>query len=118
MPAHGRDLPALPVLHAPRRSPTARPSSSAARRSATPATATRSGRGSADGLIDCVVSDHSPCTAALKRLDTGDFAPAWGGIASLQLGLAAIWTEARPRGFALTDVVRWMADGPGRAGRG
>jgi allantoinase len=65
-----------------------------------------------EGLIDCVVSDHSPSTAALKRFDTGDFAAAWGGIASLQLGLAAIWTEARPRGFSLADVVAWMAAGP------
>jgi allantoinase len=66
------------------------------------------------GLIDCVVSDHSPSTAALKRFDTGDFAAAWGGIASLQLGLAAIWTEARPRGFSLADVVAWMAASPAR----
>ncbi|MPY82568.1 MAG: allantoinase AllB [Actinophytocola sp.] len=69
-------------------------------------------QGLADGLIDCVVSDHSPCTPELKRLDVGDFGVAWGGIAGLQLGLPAIWTEARRRGFALTDVVRWMAAGP------
>ncbi|MPZ00768.1 MAG: allantoinase AllB [Actinophytocola sp.] len=69
-------------------------------------------QGLADGLIDCVVSDHSPCTPELKRLDIGDFGVAWGGIASLQLGLPAIWTEARKRGFALTDVVRWMAERP------
>lgn len=64
------------------------------------------------GLIDCVVSDHSPCTPQLKRLDTGDFAEAWGGIASVQLGLPAVWTEARGRGIALTEVVRWMAERP------
>ncbi len=69
-------------------------------------------QGLADGTIDCVVSDHSPCTPELKRLDIGDFGVAWGGIASLQLGLPAIWTEARKRGFALTDVVRWMAERP------
>ncbi len=62
-----------------------------------------------EGLIDCVVSDHSPCTAELKRQDTGDFGAAWGGIASLQLGLSAVWTEAADRGFALRDVVDWMA---------
>jgi allantoinase len=62
-----------------------------------------------EGLIDCVVSDHSPCTAELKRQDTGDFGVAWGGIASLQLGLSAVWTEAAIRGFALPDVVDWMA---------
>jgi allantoinase len=64
------------------------------------------------GDIDLVVTDHSPCTADLKRLDTGDFGDAWGGIASLQIGLPAVWTEARARGLALTDVVRWMCEGP------
>jgi allantoinase len=64
------------------------------------------------GAIDCVVSDHSPCTADLKHLDTGDFATAWGGIASLQLGLPAVWTAARARGIPLTDVVSWMAARP------
>jgi allantoinase len=68
--------------------------------------------GLADGTIDCVVSDHSPCTPELKRPETGDFAAAWGGIASLQLGLPIVWTEARRRGFSLSDVVRWMATRP------
>lgn len=63
----------------------------------------------ADGTIDCIVSDHSPSTADLK---TGDFATAWGGISSLQLGLPAIWTEARRRGRSLEDVVRWMSAAP------
>jgi allantoinase len=65
-----------------------------------------------DGLITAVVSDHSPCTPDLKRQDTGDFAAAWGGIASVQLGLPVIWTAARARGFTLSDVVGWMAQRP------
>ncbi|MEV6165663.1 allantoinase AllB [Streptomyces sp. NPDC052052] len=65
--------------------------------------------GLADGTIDCVVSDHSPCTTDLK---TPDFASAWGGISSLQLGLPAVWTEARRRGHGLDDVARWMSTGP------
>lgn len=69
-------------------------------------------QGLADGVIDTIVSDHSPCTPELKRFDSGDFGLAWGGISSLQLGLPAIWTQARQRGFALTDVVRWMAERP------
>jgi allantoinase len=68
--------------------------------------------GLADGVIDAVVSDHSPCPPALKRRDSGDFAAAWGGISSLQLGLPAVWTQARQRGHSLADVVRWMAAGP------
>ena len=66
----------------------------------------------ADGLITCVVSDHSPCTPDLKRQDTGDFAAAWGGIASVQLGLPVIWTAAAQRGHTLADVVKWMARRP------
>ncbi|MFI5937246.1 allantoinase AllB [Actinoplanes sp. NPDC051494] len=66
----------------------------------------------ADGLITCVVSDHSPCTPDLKRRDTGDFAAAWGGIASVQLGLPVIWTAARDRGHSLAAVVDWMARRP------
>ncbi|SDT79321.1 allantoinase AllB [Actinoplanes derwentensis] len=66
----------------------------------------------ADGLITCVVSDHSPCTPDLKRQDSGDFAAAWGGIASVQLGLPVIWTAARDRGHTLADVVKWMARRP------
>lgn len=68
--------------------------------------------GLADGTIDVVVSDHSPCASSLKCLDTGDFGTAWGGIASVQLGLAAVWTHARARGHTLVDVVQWMSRGP------
>jgi allantoinase len=70
----------------------------------------------AAGEFAAVVSDHSPSTPELKHLPSlggdGDFAAAWGGIASLQLGLPAIWTEARHRGHSLADVVRWMSSGP------
>lgn len=68
-------------------------------------------QGLADGTIDCVVSDHSPCTADLK---TPDFLGAWGGISSLQLGLPAVWTAARARGHSLADVARWMSTAPAR----
>jgi allantoinase len=68
--------------------------------------------GLAGGLIDVVVSDHSPCPPALKQRDSGDFGAAWGGIASLQLSLPAVWTQARRRGHGLADVVRWMAARP------
>ncbi|MBV2355686.1 allantoinase AllB [Streptomyces sp. J2-1] len=63
-------------------------------------------RALADGVIDCVVTDHSPSTADLK---TRDFATAWGGISGLQLSLSAVWTEARRRGHDLADVVGWMS---------
>ncbi|NYE49065.1 allantoinase [Spinactinospora alkalitolerans] len=76
----------------------------------------------ADGLIDCVVSDHSPSTPDLKTLDTGDFGTAWGGVSGLQVGFSAVWTEAAARGFTLADMVRWMSRRPaeiaGVAGKG
>jgi allantoinase len=66
-------------------------------------------QGLTDGLIDCVVSDHSPCLPELKR---GDFGAAWGGIASLQLGLPAVWTQARSRDVPLTELAGWLAERP------
>jgi allantoinase len=48
----------------------------------------------------------------MKRKDTGDFFAAWGGIASLQLGLSVIWTEARRRGFGISQVIQWMSAAP------
>ncbi|KAL2090423.1 hypothetical protein ACEWY4_015129 [Coilia grayii] len=61
-----------------------------------------------DGDIDMVVSDHSPCTPDLKRLESGDFTQAWGGISSLQFGLPLFWTSACKRGFSLADTVRLL----------
>ncbi len=69
-------------------------------------------RGLEAGVIDCVVSDHSPCPPELKSSGSGDFGAAWGGIASLQLSLSAVWTVARRRGRTLDDMARWMASAP------
>lgn len=66
-------------------------------------------RGLVDGTLDMIVSDHSPCVAALKA---GDFSTAWGGIASLQWGLPIVWTAAKSRGFPLPMVARWMSTAP------
>ena len=71
-------------------------------------------QGLRDGTLDLVVSDHSPSTADLKCLDTGDFGAAWGGISSLQLSLSAVWTGARRRDLDLSDVSRWMSEAPAR----
>jgi allantoinase len=68
----------------------------------------------ADGTIGLVVSDHSPCPPLLKQPDRGDFMTAWGGIASLQLALPVVWTEARRRGLGLDRVASWMAEAPAR----
>lgn len=67
-----------------------------------------------EGLVDQVVTDHSPSTAELKCSGSGDFMKAWGGISSLQLGLAAVWTEARARGRSIRDLTEWMSSAPAR----
>jgi allantoinase len=61
-----------------------------------------------------VVSDHSPAPPHLRLREVGDFFAAWGGIASLQLRLPAVWTEARARGHSVDDVTRWTAERPAR----
>jgi allantoinase len=71
-------------------------------------------QGLRDGIIDLVVTDHSPCPPSMKRMDEGNFQTAWGGIASLSMALPIMWTEARQRGFALTDIVRWIAEQPAK----
>jgi allantoinase len=69
-----------------------------------------------DGTIDMVASDHSPCPVEMKSLDAGSFKTAWGGIASVSLGLPAIWTKAVTNDFGLEDVARWMGAVPARLG--
>ena len=71
-------------------------------------------RGLKDGVIDMVVTDHSPCPREMKWLQEGDFSNAWGGIASLSMALPVIWSEARVRGFTLNDLVRWMSEQPAK----
>ncbi|MDT0182623.1 allantoinase AllB [Microbacterium sp. ARD31] len=71
-------------------------------------------RGVLDGTIDAIVSDHSPSTVDLKRSGGGDFGLAWGGIAGLQVGLSAVWTEARARGIPLERVLPLYTTGPAR----
>jgi len=65
-----------------------------------------------DGVIDFVITDHSPCLPSLKLAEQGDFDDAWGGIASLQLGLPAVWTEAQRRGADLMALFKWMSAAP------
>jgi allantoinase len=65
-----------------------------------------------DGDIDLVATDHSPCPPALKG--DSDFLAAWGGIASLELSLAATWTAASARGLAIERLAGWLSAGPAR----
>jgi allantoinase len=65
-----------------------------------------------DGVLDLVATDHSPCPPELKG--SGDFVAAWGGIASLELSLAATWTGASARGFTIDRVAEWLCAAPAR----
>ena len=66
------------------------------------------------GDIDVVATDHSPAPPSLKKIEEGDFMRAWGGVASLQVGLAAVWTSAVRRGAGVADLANWLAEAPAR----
>ena len=68
--------------------------------------------GLARGTLQFVTTDHSPSPPDVKCLDSGRFDQAWGGIASIQLLLGAVWTEATRRGFGLVELARWLCHGP------
>ena len=71
-------------------------------------------QGLGNDRLNMVVSDHSPAPPALKLREQGDFLGAWGGIASLQLGLPAVWTAARARGYPPVRLADWLCAGPAR----
>ena len=66
----------------------------------------------ADGVIDLIATDHSPCPLPMK--EGGDFIRAWGGIAALELGLPAVWTGASARGLSIERVSQWLSAAPAR----
>jgi allantoinase len=66
------------------------------------------------GSLAMIVSDHSPAPPELKEVASGDFEKAWGGIASLELRLPAIWSGASGRGFSLSDLAHWLSTAPAR----
>lgn len=84
-----------------------------------------------DGVIQTIVSDHSPCTPELKLLPEhihshskcngdksheeeekakGDFFASWGGISSVGLGLPILWTSMSAQkdvcSLTILDIVR------------
>ena len=66
------------------------------------------------GAIDMIVSDHSPCSPELKKLESGDLTQAWGGIAGLQFTLPAAWTGLSARGGSLPELSRLVSEAPAR----
>jgi len=67
-----------------------------------------------EGIIDFVATDHSPSPPDLKQLQSGDFMKAWGGIASLQFALPALWTAAKKRNCNINDMAKWLCENPAK----
>ncbi|HMW66623.1 MAG: Allantoinase [Bacteroidetes bacterium ADurb.BinA245] len=65
-----------------------------------------------NGVLDFVATDHSPAPPAMKELQSGDFMKAWGGIASLQYSLSALWTAAKQHSFNIIDIAKWLSENP------
>lgn len=65
----------------------------------------------AEGRIQMITSDHSPCTPALK---SENFLTSWGGISGVAMLLVATWTGAKERGHSLSEVARWLAEEPAK----
>ena len=114
-PVHRGDDAALP---APRRrdDPRRRDARSSARRPF----AMRENRealwkGLREGAIDLVVTDHSPCTPELKKLDARRLRSARGAASRRSSsGCRIVWTEARDADASLEDVARWMCEAPAK----
>ncbi len=48
-----------------------------------------------NGILDFIATDHSPAPPAIKEIESGNYAKAWGGIAGLQFLLSASWTSLK-----------------------
>ncbi len=64
--------------------------------------------------IDFVATDHSPAPAEMKQKGTGNFKDAWGGIASLQFALPALWTAAKKRNISPLKMAEWLCENPAK----
>lgn len=62
-----------------------------------------------DGLLSFIVTDHSPAIPGIKEIESGRLKEAWGGIASLQFSLSAIWTTAKEKGFVIPEIAKLMS---------
>ncbi len=65
--------------------------------------------------VDYVASDHSPCTAALKKRGEDDIFEAWGGVSGLQSLLPVMLTEGvHARRLPLTDLAQLVSTRPAK----
>jgi len=69
----------------------------------------------ADGLVDVIGSDHSPCIWSEKEKGMENIWKAWGGISGMQTMLSVLLTEGfHKRGLPLTSLVRLLTTNPAR----
>jgi allantoinase len=69
----------------------------------------------ADGLVDVIGSDHSPCSWDEKAPGMENIWKAWGGISGMQSMLVALLSEGfHKRSVSLTTLVRLLSANPAR----
>jgi len=69
----------------------------------------------AEGCVDLIASDHSPCPDEWKQLGPGrTFFDAWGGIAAAQSSLELMVSEGVRRGLTLPAIAGLLAERPAR----
>lgn len=67
------------------------------------------------GWVDCISSDHAPCTTELKAIGNKDIFAAWSGVTGVQSMLLVMLTEGvHKRSLPISDVVRMMSANPAR----
>ncbi|RAP77775.1 allantoinase AllB [Paenibacillus montanisoli] len=67
----------------------------------------------AEGEIDLVASDHSPCPPSMKEAENGNYFEAWGGILGAQSTLEVVVTEGwHKRGIPLHVLSRALSAAP------
>ncbi len=91
------------------------PAEGALRQSAAKKTSSTSGTDLRDGIIDMIVTDHSPCPPAMKRQDLGPLGSCLGRNLPASPSQPADHphrVSAAVAPFTLDDVVRWMSSAP------
>lgn len=66
-----------------------------------------------NGTLDFIASDHSPAPPELKKIDSGDLAQAWGGIAGLQFLLTSSYTALKGH-LSLEEFIPLLTEQPAR----
>ena len=69
----------------------------------------------AEGKIDFIASDHSPCPTELKQKSGLSFFEAWGGISGAQSSMELLFHEGvNVRGLPVTMISRLLSESPAK----